>query len=207
MTDGSPAPHGRTPDAGLPPIVPPRGGAVGDGATDAALSRVIDETVRRFAGALRAAAVRFRLSPAELDEAEQEVRIRLWHACREAENVAALSASYLQRVVTTAALDLVRRRRRGERFDAIDDAPLADPAPATDAGVAVQSLETLVAAALGELVPTRRTVVKLHLEGYPREEIEALLGWSEGKTRNLLYRGLADLRAALVRRGVHWETE
>jgi RNA polymerase sigma-70 factor (ECF subfamily) len=174
-------------------------------AVDPALSRIIDETVRRFAGALRTAAMRFRLSPAELDEAEQEVRIRLWHACRSAENVAALSTSYLQRVVTTAALDLIRRRRRTDRLEPVEALPLADGAPAPDAGAELMSLAAVVAEAMGDLVPSRRVVVKLHLEGHPREEIEALLGWTEGKTRNLLYRGLADLREALVRRGVHWE--
>ena len=38
------------------------------------------------------------------------------------------------------------------------------------------------------------------------EEIAALLGWSEAKTRNLLYRGLADLRSALAARGIGPET-
>jgi len=28
------------------------------------------------------------------------------------------------------------------------------------------------------------------------------MGWSEAKVRNLLYRGLADVRAALVQRGI-----
>lgn len=183
----------------LPAAPPP------DDLPDRALSRIIDETVRRFAGALRSAAMRFRLSAAELDEAEQEVRIRLWHACRSAENVAALSTSYLQRVVASAALDLIRRRRRTDRLDPVDTLPLADGAPAPDAGAELESLARVVAEAMGDLVPSRRVVVSLHLDGHPREEIEALLGWSEGKTRNLLYRGLADLRAALIRRGVHWE--
>ena len=48
---------------------------------------------------------------------------------------------------------------------------------------------------------------KLHLEGYRRDEIEALLGWSEAKTRNLLYRGLSDLREFLVARGIEWGNE
>ncbi|MCU0619746.1 MAG: sigma-70 family RNA polymerase sigma factor [Gemmatimonadaceae bacterium] len=174
---------------------------------DDALSRVLDDVVRRFAGALRSAAVRFRLAPAEIDEAEQELRIRLWRACGSAENVAALSASYVQRVVTTTALDLLRRRRRAERLDDVAALPLVDPAPGADAGAEVASLADLVADALAALVPARRAVVTLYLEGHPREEIEAILGWSEGRTRNLLYRGLADLRAALEQRGVRWETE
>ena len=39
--------------------------------------------------------------------------------------------------------------------------------------------------------------------GYPQgREIAALMGWTEAKTRNLLYRGLADLRQALTVRGI-----
>ena len=44
--------------------------------------------------------------------------------------------------------------------------------------------------------------MRLHLQGYHRDEIAGLLGWSEAKTRNLLYRGLDDLRALLVRQGI-----
>ena len=45
-------------------------------------------------------------------------------------------------------------------------------------------------------------VVRMHLAGYPREEIATSLGWTEAKTRNLLYRGLDDLREALRARGI-----
>jgi len=31
------------------------------------------------------------------------------------------------------------------------------------------------------------------------------MGWTEGKTRNLLYRGLADLRERLQGMGVGWD--
>ncbi len=42
----------------------------------------------------------------------------------------------------------------------------------------------------------------MYLVGYSRQEIADLLGWSEAKTRNLLYRGLDDLRRALSQRGI-----
>jgi RNA polymerase sigma-70 factor (ECF subfamily) len=45
----------------------------------------------------------------------------------------------------------------------------------------------------------------MYLTGHPREEIAELMGWTEGKTRNLLYRGLADLREKLSEMGVGWE--
>ena len=45
----------------------------------------------------------------------------------------------------------------------------------------------------------------LNLAGYHRNEIAQLLGWSEAKTRNLLYRGLEDLRKELTARGITLE--
>jgi hypothetical protein len=32
------------------------------------------------------------------------------------------------------------------------------------------------------------------------------MGWSEAKTRNLLHRGLADLRERLAEMGITWKT-
>ena len=52
------------------------------------------------------------------------------------------------------------------------------------------------------LAPARRAAVRMYLDGYRREEIVELLRWSDAKTRNLLYRGLADLRAVLIAQGI-----
>ena len=62
-----------------------------------------------------------------------------------------------------------------------------------------------VAQAIETIPASRRPVVRMYLTGYPREEIADLMGWTEGKTRNLLYRGLADLRERLTEMGVGWE--
>jgi RNA polymerase sigma-70 factor (ECF subfamily) len=61
--------------------------------------------------------------------------------------------------------------------------------------------------ALQTMQPSRRPVVRMHLMGHTREEIAKLLGWSEAKTRNLLYRGLADLRERLLAEGVRWTSQ
>ena len=47
----------------------------------------------------------------------------------------------------------------------------------------------------------------MYLAGYSGEEVTKMMGWSEAKTRNLLYRGLADLRERLKEMGITWETK
>ena len=46
----------------------------------------------------------------------------------------------------------------------------------------------------------------MYLAGYSGEEVAQVMGWTEAKTRNLLYRGLADLRERLKEVGIGWET-
>jgi DNA-directed RNA polymerase specialized sigma24 family protein len=61
--------------------------------------------------------------------------------------------------------------------------------------------------AVDTLAPARRAVVRMHLMGYEHGEIERVLGWTEGKVRNLLSRGLADLRDAMARAGLAPENQ
>ena len=46
------------------------------------------------------------------------------------------------------------------------------------------------------------TAVTLHLQGHRGAETARLLGWSAKRAENLIYRGLADLRACLEARGM-----
>jgi DNA-directed RNA polymerase specialized sigma24 family protein len=50
------------------------------------------------------------------------------------------------------------------------------------------------------LIETRRQVVKLYLLNMSVDEISIYLKFSQDKTRNLLYRGLADLKRFLKER-------
>jgi RNA polymerase sigma-70 factor (ECF subfamily) len=142
----------------------------------------------------------------ELDEVLQDVRIRLWHAGASAGKLETLTASYVYQAASSAALDLLRRRRaRREQLtdELLPDGPLAATStPSADRALVSQETVAAVGAALEELVPSRRAVVRMHLLGYKREEIADLLRWSEAKTRNLLYRGLDDLRQLLIAQGI-----
>lgn len=152
-----------------------------------------------------------RLDRSDLDELMQDVRIRIWRARAESEQIRQVTSSYVYRTATTAALDLLRRRRAGRTvavepdvLQARADAVTAVTGPADD--LAESELAEQVARAVDTIAPARRPVVRMHLAGYSREEIAGLLGWTEAKTRNLLYRGLADLRERLAAQGIGWGT-
>lgn len=172
---------------------------------DDALSAALEGVVSRFARMVRSVGARHGLSEADLDDVLQEVRIRLWRSCPTSEQVEGLGASYVYRTAATAALDLLRRRRArgGNLTDSVDDHAerlIANAGAAEE--LDARDLERQVLTALDTLPLSRRMVVRMYLSGYEREEIAELLGWTEAKTRNLLYRGLADLRASLTAVGI-----
>jgi RNA polymerase sigma factor (sigma-70 family) len=172
--------------------------------TSDSLSPAIESVLSRFAGMVRRVGLRHGLSDGDVDEVFQEVRIRLWRARgAESEQISAVRSSYLYRTAVSAALDVIRRHRRAreEALDVEGDHPAAT---ATDPEQALGSSElaTQVARAIETITESRRPVVRMYLMGYSREEIAQVLGWSEAKTRNLLYRGLADLRDRLSEQGI-----
>ncbi len=171
------------------------------------LSSALEATLARLGRMIRSVGARHGLGDPEIDALMQEVRIRLWRAQSDGERISALPTSYVHRTATTAALDLIRQRRRhAEREPELYAGPPAalattrqadERALASDLGAAIVHVLT----GLGE---ARRVVVRLHLAGYEREEIMALLGWTDAKIRNLLSRGMQDLRDGLRRAGYTW---
>jgi RNA polymerase sigma factor (sigma-70 family) len=57
---------------------------------------------------------------------------------------------------------------------------------------------------LGRLKAERRRALALHLQGFTTEEIGRLLGWTEPRARNLVYRGLKQLRETLRSAGIDY---
>ena len=160
-------------------------------------SLALDRIVRKFENRVRAVGRSFDLPSSDLDELFQEIRIRLWKALEDPEQIDSLSGSYVYRTARSAAIDLIRRRRRGGSQVPLD-ANLPDDSP-SDPVTQQESRETgkEISRALEELDERRRPVVRMYLAGYNHKEIAEILGWSRGSTRNLLYRGLADLRGDL----------
>jgi RNA polymerase sigma factor (sigma-70 family) len=185
-------------------------------------SHAIDAVLARFERYLRAASHRYRIDDADITELAQDVRIRIWRAQEagnadptlaatpERETIRTLPTSYVIKTIASAALDLVRRRRAHRARETVTVLePSVERALAVEADgpsrVEAGELAATVGRSLAGMLPTRRVVVQLHLAGHERAEIARLLGWTEAKVRNLTYRGLADLREALLQAGVSTE--
>jgi len=161
----------------------------------------IDRVLLRFGGLMRRAARARGLVEQDIDEVLQDIRIKLWKNHAAHENLDALGASYLHKVAMSAVIDFLRRRaaRREDSLEitsAHDTVPVSLQVEPVDASAST-ALAHRLEVALGGMVQNRRLVVQLHLEGYERHEISSMTGWTEAKVRNLLYRGLDDLRALL----------
>ncbi|MBL8981805.1 MAG: sigma-70 family RNA polymerase sigma factor [Gemmatimonadetes bacterium] len=171
-----------------------------------ALSAALERVLERFGARLRFVASRYHLRGDDLDELLQQVRLRLWQAQQQPDAIEATPASYVYRTAVTAALDLIRRKQARHEVLAADheDGDMPDVATGTpsDRALGETELARIVAAAIDTIVESRRPVVRMYLAGYKPDEIAGALGWTTMKVRNLLYRGLTDLREALAQRGI-----
>jgi RNA polymerase sigma factor (sigma-70 family) len=194
------------------PVVPL---AVSSAAGDEPAANARFETLLRQYGSFLRRTI-MRVCPRELgvsvDDIEQEAMVSLWKALKNETDIR-FPAAYVHRVGVSAALRAIRRARtrREESLDSErDDTPaLANtlPAPAeTSPHKAAERREHrhTIQVALAGLAEKRRVAVALHLKGLTTQEIGQLLGWSEPKARNLVHRGLKDLRAALRAVGVEY---
>jgi RNA polymerase sigma factor (sigma-70 family) len=153
----------------------------------------------------------------QFSDIEQDARLRLWRAIQSEREIHD-PASYLYRIAVTATLDAIRRvkSKREEQLLLAEEENeeagephrlLAGPAHAPDLLAERRQVVRKVEAALARLPLNRRRAVGLHLEGLTTQEISDLLGWSESKARNLVYRGMQALREQLRAEGVDYEVD
>ena len=175
----------------------------------------LDVALTSFADMVRRVAWRHRLSDADVDEVLQEVRIRIWKASGGAEGpseqLLQSPTSYVYRTAVSAAIDLIRKQRSARARSTVpleEEAAtiVLETAPTAQAALEGAELAQQVARAIDAITESRRPAVRMYLAGYSREDIAELMGWSEAKTRNLLYRGLDDLRRELASMGIERET-
>jgi RNA polymerase sigma factor (sigma-70 family) len=173
---------------------------------DKAAEEDFGRILEKFSGSIRAQVLSRGLERRGIDPEDiiQEVRIRLWKRFGNEKKVANPS-SYIKKVVGSVLIDQLRKSRAEDRLlrQAMQK-NLEEQKPPADRE-AEESLRRTLEDAVDSLIESRRKVVKLFLLNLTVEEISSALRWSHDKTRNLLYRGLSDLRIALKKRGVDYE--
>lgn len=175
-------------------------------ANDAIPAEQIEDLRRRLLSAVR------RHCPAHLaghvEDIAQEALIKIVGIIqRSGETERRLPSSYLNRAAYHAIVDALRCRRyqgdtevpMGESAELAMD-PKIDASPERNA--VASAIRLAIQQCLKGIVAARRTTVVLHLQGHSVPEIGALLGFSQTKTTNLVYRGLKNLRQCLEKKGV-----
>jgi RNA polymerase sigma-70 factor, ECF subfamily len=120
------------------------------------------------------------------------------------EGTAQVASSYLHKVAYSVLIDEIRRvRRRRETSLEGEEAepPRAQPAD-PERTAASAEIGRGIQSCLHNLARDRRLAVTLHLQGHTVVEAARILAWPEKRTENLVYRGLADLRACLAAKGL-----
>jgi len=114
-----------------------------------------------------------------------------------------LASSYLWKVAYSATADEIRRRRRAEigmDEPALEQRGGAAPENPHRDGEA-RELGSALRDCLLQAAEPRRVVVQFHLLGHTLDEIERLTSWNAKRVRNLLYRGMTNLRECLSGKG------
>jgi RNA polymerase sigma-70 factor (ECF subfamily) len=154
------------------------------------------------------AAVRRHCPPRLAGEAEdiaQNVLVKLLKSARKSDGDKTFSSVYLEKSACGAVVDEIRRacRRR--------EAPVQDPdgmdamaskRAGPERGSSSREIARGILDCLKRLARSRRVVVTLYVHGCTVPEAAARRGWTLSKTESLVYRGMADLRRCLARKGL-----
>ena len=131
----------------------------------------------------------------------QEIRIKLWKLFKSDKKIQNYS-SYIKRVINSIIIDQIRASRRYERIVGIEKQRILQHHGNSDLP---KRIIKIVNVAFNSLIDSRRKVVRWHLFGLNIHEISKLLDIDEIKTKNLLYRGLNDLKNILKSKGINYE--
>ena len=156
--------------------------------------RLISAVVRKVAG---------RAGDLVREDVEQKVLVSLWRQIEGEQNIE-YPSSYIYRIAVREAVRMMRQetaRAQEPLEDGVAEITRDVRADPHDS-LARSELQRDIEASLTELTPERQQAVRAHLSGFDVQEIMAMYGWTYQKARNLIARGMADMREALARRGV-----
>lgn len=165
-------------------------------------NRALEELISKYARLVRTAVRRVAgpLTDLVAEDVEQKVAVALWRAMP-GEQIPRHPASYLYRAAVRETVRALRSWQKAGNVDFPEDH--RDPSPSPETLMESKELGMTIRDALSILSPNRRRAVQAHLMGFDVQEIMEIQGWSYNRARNLIARGMADLRRELEERGVH----
>jgi RNA polymerase sigma factor (sigma-70 family) len=166
-------------------------------------SSAIDQLAGRYARLIRSVVARVAGDRAASvgEDVEQRVLVALWKVTSGEQEIHHPS-SYIYRTAVRETVRILREERRGE--ENLDDlagrahSPVRTPEELANA----RELGAQIMASLKGLSGERRRAVRAHLAGFSVNEMMEIFDWPYNKARNLIARGMADLRRELRERGV-----
>ncbi len=137
----------------------------------------------------------------EPDDLIQEIQIKLWKIFKSDKKILNYS-SYIKRVINSIIIDQIRASRRYEKIIDLEKQRNLRDLGMSNVPVRIRKDVNL---AFDSLIESRRNVVRWSLFGLNIDEISKILDMDETKTKNLLYRGLNDLKNILKSKGIQYE--
>jgi RNA polymerase sigma-70 factor (ECF subfamily) len=175
-----------------------------NGKKEQELRSILDE----FSGLIKVHIIKFDPQKFGLDpdDISQEIRIKIWRLLHDEKNIKN-PASYIKKIVNSSVIDFLRKWKRDEGIMWVEkQKKVSEMKKGYPAAISLEeNLRDSVAEAVDSLIESRRKVVRLHLMDMTIEEISAYFNWSSNKTRNLLYRGLTDLKKLLRNKDIDYE--
>jgi len=135
----------------------------------------------------------------------QAAMLKVLEIHRRGEADAVSKSSYLWQVAYSATVDEIRRIARRREVDM--DGPgssgsAAESLAAPSDDFARRDLGREIQDCLARLDEPRRLAASLHLHGFSAAESARALSWSLSRARNLIFRGIGDLRRCLEEKGI-----
>lgn len=166
------------------------------------------EIIDRFSSFIHAHIQKFnpQKSGIDPDDLAQQVKIKLWKILED-ENKIKNYSSYIKKVVDSTVIDQLRKSRRQEGIIIHEKQKrISEQNSFYCSNITYnKNIKQIIDEAMNSLLVSRQKVVHLYLLNMTLEEISIFLNWSKDKTRNLLYRGLADLKKKLKELGIEYK--
>lgn len=141
------------------------------------------------------------------DDLLQNIYIRIFKVFEKNDKKITAFKSYISRIVDSVVIDTIKSSRKETEALKELNHNLVDIQGHSFGKGQSQSdgLKEILLSSLGELKESQRYVISMYLSGMDLDEIAELRKWTLGKTKNLYYRGLKDLKRRLEIKGVFYE--